>query len=235
MENTVEALMRQYLPDLTEAQARRLSLYAARLKETNEQFNLTSLTSPEEIVLLHFYDSLTLLGTGLFRPKASVIDVGTGAGIPAFPIAACTDCAVTANDATEKKLKFIKTVSEEAGLTNLSVLNGRAEELGKWASHRECYDIAVSRGVARLNILCEWAVPFVRVGGHFIAMKGSSGNEELAEAENAIRTLGGKVVSAETLDIPMFERKHMLIVIRKERPTDAAYPRPNGRIKKKPL
>ncbi len=237
MEQTPDfiSLLNRYLPGLTKQQTARLDLYARRLTETNKLFNLTALTDPEEIVLLHLYDSLTLLQAGYFLPGKKVLDVGTGGGVPAFPLAVCTECAVTANDATKKKLDFVEAAAKEAGLDNLSVLCGRAEELGKDPAYRESFDVVVSRGVARMNVLAEWCIPFVKVGGVFIAMKGSSGEEELQEAENAVRTLGGEALPILSCPIPAVSHSHTLLIIQKKRPTGAQYPRPNGRIKKNPL
>lgn len=232
---TVEELTRFYLPDLSEDAYGRLSVIAARLTEVNQSLNLTALTAPEEIALLHFYDSLSLLQTGLFDVEKSVLDVGCGGGFPSLPLAACTPCHVTANDATAKKLRFVEETAQYAGISNLSTLCGRAEELGREKLYREQYDIVVSRGVARLNILCEWCMPFCSVGGSFVAMKGRNGKDELAEAENAIRTLGGELAEVREIPIPVFDRVHTLIVIQKTAPTDDTYPRSNGRIQKKPL
>lgn len=231
----LQSLMDAFLPDLNETARNRLILFADRLEETNKQFNLTALTDPRDVVLLHFYDALTLLRTGLFLPGKTVIDIGTGAGIPAFPLAACSECAVTANDATAKKLGFLSDVAAEAGLKNLRTLNGRAEELSRDPKYRESYDIAVSRGVARLNVLLEWCLPLVRPNGYFVAMKGSGGPEELREAEHALAELGGTCETVLECPIPEADRLHTLIVIKKTGRTDPKYPRPNGRIKKKPL
>lgn len=232
---TVDELIREYLPDLPEDAYRKLSVISARLAEVNRSLNLTALTAPEEIALLHIYDSLSLLPTGLFEGEKTVLDVGCGGGFPSLPLAACTSCLVTANDATAKKLRFVEETAQTAGIANLSPLCGRAEELGREKSYRERFDIVVSRGVARLNILCEWCLPFCAVGGSFVAMKGRNGREELAEAERAIRTLGGALTEVRDVPIPLFDRMHTLIVIRKIASTDSMYPRSNGRIQKKPL
>lgn len=232
---TIEQLLETYLPDLTDEQSRRLLSIAERLTEVNRVLNLTSLTSPEEIALLHFYDSLSLLRSGLFVGERTVLDVGCGGGFPSLPLAACTSCRVTANDATAKKLRFVEETAKDVGIANLSVLCGRAEELGRQSAYREKFDVVVSRGVARMNVLCEWCLPFVSVGGWFVAMKGRGGREELAEAENAIRTLGGEVSDVLDVQIPLFDRQHTLLVVRKCTPTDETYPRSNGRIQKKPL
>ena len=124
---TIEQLIGNYLPDLTDEQSRRLLFIAERLTEVNRVLNLTSLTSPEEIALLHFYDSLSLLRSGLFVEERTVLDVGCGGGFPSLPLAACTSCRVTANDATAKKLRFVEETAKDVGIANLSVLCGRAD------------------------------------------------------------------------------------------------------------
>lgn len=231
----IDLLTRRYLPTLSEAAYARLSVIADRLLEANRVQNLTALTEPEEVALLHFYDSLSLLQTGLFNEQQRVLDVGCGGGFPALPLAACTDCRVTANDATAKKLQFVAETAKAAGIANLSTLCGRAEELGRNDEYREQFNCVVSRGVARMNILCEWCLPFVAVGGCFVAMKGNRGREELDEARHAIEVLGGQVETVSDVPIPLFDRSHTLLIIRKVSQTPALYPRSNGRIQKKPL
>ena len=230
----MDSLTRQYIPGRSEEEYGRLSVIAKRLVEVNQSLNLTSLTSPEEVALLHFYDSLTLLQTGLFDGDYSVLDVGCGGGFPSLPLAACTPCKVTSNDATAKKLNFVVDTAKLAGM-EITPLCGRAEELGKEAAYREQFDRVVSRGVARMSVLCEWCLPFVKVGGYFVAMKGNRGREELEEALNAVTVLGGQVVDVLDAPIPVFDRSHTLLVIQKVAATDEKYPRPNGKIMKKPL
>lgn len=232
---TIHELTKEYLPSLSEQSYGRLSVIAEKLLEANQNLNLTSLTSPEEVVLLHFYDSLTVLNTNLFEEDCSVLDVGCGGGFPSLPLAACTNCKVTSNDATAKKLRFVADTAKAAGITTLTTLCGRAEELGRNVSYRDSFDRVVSRGVARMNILCEWCMPFVKAGGYFVAMKGNRGREELAEAENAVKKLGGEIFDVIDAPIPVFDRSHTLLVIKKVFPTDELYPRTNGRIMKKPL
>ena len=228
-------LLDTYLPSLTDKQKEQLGIIADRLCEVNRSLNLTSLVAPEEIALLHFYDSLSLLRTGLFTPGKTVIDVGCGGGFPSLPLAVGTECRIVSNDATQKKLSFVEETAKAAGLSGLTTLFGRAEELGRLPAHREKYDLVVSRGVARMNILCEWCLPFVRVGGYFVAMKGNRGREELDEAKNAVQVLGGEIESVIDVSIPVFDRTPTLLVIKKAKPTDEKYPRMNGRILKKPL
>ena len=206
--------------------------------EENSKLNLISANDEKFLFEKHIYDSLAIK---LFFEKyniikAEILDIGCGGGFPAFPIAAVLRPEkVTALDATAKKLAFVESAAREAGLDNIVTLCGRAEELGREKEHREAYDIAVARGVARLNVLAEWALPFVRVGGMFIAMKGPKGDEETAQAGNAIRLLGGEVLGIERCEIPVFGHARTLVCIKKLRPAPGEYPRSNARIMKKPL
>lgn len=231
--NKIIEITNQYYP-LTDEQAQKLTVVSERLNAMNGVLNLTALKTDEEIAVLHFYDSLTLLKTGLFKDK-SVIDVGCGGGFPSFPLAVCSEnCAVTANDATLKKLNFVQETAKAAGISNLAVLPGRAEEIAH-AQKRESFDVAVARGVARLNVLCELCLPLVKKGGHFVAMKGSKGAEELEEAKTAIKLLGGKFIDIMQIELPLFDRQHTLIIIKKVSPTSKEYPRQYAKITKKPL
>lgn len=229
----IDVLKRYYKTD--ERAYAALETVASMLADAASKINLTALDTPEETALLHIYDSLLVSRCTDFAGR-SVIDIGCGGGFPTFPIAAVLRPEkVTALDATAKKLAFVESAAREAGLDNIVTLCGRAEELGREKEHREAYDIAVARGVARLNVLAEWALPFVRVGGMFIAMKGPKGDEETAQAGNAIRLLGGEVLGIERCEIPVFGHARTLVCIKKLRPAPGEYPRSNARIMKKPL
>ncbi len=228
-------LTKKYRPSLTEEQCKSLDIIGECLKTTNEKMNLTALTDEKGVGLLHFWDSLTLLDTNLFK-NAKIIDVGCGGGFPSLPLALCSEnCQVTSNDATAKKLNYVSETARQSGITNLKTLCGRAEELGQNKKYREAFDIAVARGVARLNILCEWCMPFVKVGGYFVAMKGEKGNEEADEALNAISVLGGELVDIINIKVPEYEYLHTLCIIKKTKATPKDYPRRNNLIQKKPL
>ena len=228
-------LTKKYRATLTDSQCSSLDIIGNCLRDKNEVMNLTALTDEKGVGLLHFWDSLTLLDTNLFKNK-SVIDIGCGGGFPSLPLALCaSDCVITSNDATAKKLAYVAETAEKAGISNLKTLCGRAEELSQKAEYRENYDIAVARGVARLNVLAEWCMPFVKVGGHFVAMKGEKGREEAEEAKKAISLLGGELVNIIDVKVPEFDYLHTLVVIRKTKQTSKIYPRRNSQIQKKPL
>ena len=229
----IDMLKRYYETD--ERAYAALETVASMLADAASKINLTALDTPEETALLHIYDSLLVSRCADFAGR-SVIDIGCGGGFPTFPIAAVLRPEkVTALDATAKKLAFVESAAREAGLDNIVTLCGRAEELSRLPEHRETYDTAVSRGVAALNVLCEWALPFVRVGGLFIAMKGRAGREEAERSAHALEVLGGEIRDITDAEIPETDHIHTLITIKKTRPTPPQYPRSNAVTGKRPL
>lgn len=195
----------------------------------NNVTNLTAITECEEVALRHFADSLTAVGK--IPTGATVIDVGCGGGFPTLPLAiARPDLAITALDSTAKKLVFVENMARKLSL-NVKTLAARAEEIPEC---REIFDIATSRAVARMNLLTELCLPLVKVGGKFVAMKGASGKEELAEAEGGITKLGGAVTGVDAFTL-LSAGERVIITVDKVAPTPPAYPRPWGKIKKKPL
>ena len=232
---SVSEYIKQYTA-LTDGELERFDKFAELLVETNKKFNLTALTDDRDMALLHFYDSLTVRRALTLTDGAEVIDIGCGAGFPSMPLAITTpNCKFTMMDSTAKKLTFISESARTLGLTNVTTLTGRAEEFSVKPEHREKYDVGLARGVARLNILSELVLPFVKVGGVFVAMKGSRATEELDEAKKGIATLGGEVEKVIPVEIPETDRVHNLIVIRKVAPTPTQYPRQYAKISKKPL
>ena len=220
--------------------ADRLEIYARLLVEWNQKMNLTAITDPVGIAVKQFADSLTvapLLPAGAFR----LIDVGTGAGFPGVPLALLRpDCRLTLLDSLNKRLVFLDTVCRETGL-DARLIHARAEEGGRRPDLREQYDVAVARAVAAMPVLCEYCLPFVRVGGRFLALKGPDADRERAEASRGIGVLGGKVAGVTAFSLPKepipgiepMERR--LIRVDKVRPTPTAYPRPSAKIAKRPL
>lgn len=219
---------------LTQEQAAQFSTYAETLVEWNKVMNLTAITDPQEIIVKHFLDSLLLFRACSLPENALLIDVGTGAGFPGLPAKIYRpDLHVTLLDSLQKRLNFLEAVCEKTGV-EVKRIHARAEDAGREPALRESYDAACARAVAALPVLCEYCLPFVRVGGCFIAMKGPGLEEELQAAGHAIRTLGGKLESTAAFTLPDGSERR-IAVIHKTAPTPKAYPRPAAKIKKSPL
>jgi 16S rRNA (guanine527-N7)-methyltransferase len=222
------------LPDLglelSEETALRLCRFGEAVVKQNEVMNLTAITQPDQVAKLHLLDSLTVLKTTDLKGK-TVIDVGCGAGFPGVPVQiACPEAKVTLLDSLGKRMAWLEQILPQLEV-EAQCVTARAEEYA--AKHREQFDIATSRAVARLNILLELTAPFVKVGGAVLAMKGAAAREELEEAKNAIQKLGLKL---ETIaDYPMDGTSHSVLVLRKVKPTPAQYPRRYAKIKQMPL
>lgn len=216
--------------NLSETEKQKFKEYADILLFYNEKFNITAITDLKQIYIKHFVDSLK--GKDILK-CGQLLDVGSGGGFPAVPLKIVNEnLSVTMLEATGKKCLFLKEVVKNLDLKNVEVINGRAEEYAFNAKFREKFDLCSARAVARLNILCEYCLPFVKIGGKFVAYKGDSG-EEVKEAENAIKTLGGKLNVVEKFLIE--DEKRSLVVIDKIKNTDGKYPRSNGKIRKSPL
>lgn len=215
---------------LSATQRAQLTEYLRLLLDATQRLNLTAITDPAEAEQRLIGESLALLE---FLPgdASSLIDIGSGGGIPGLPLAiARPQLNVTLLDATRKKVDFLRSTAEELGLRNIATLNGRAEELAQDRGRRERYDVATARAVARLAVLVELTLPFVRVGGRVLLPKGAAAADELAEAAEAIRTLGGH---GELLPAGAGELR--VIVIEKRRPTPTGYPRRTGLPHKRPI
>lgn len=208
--------------------------YYRLLVENNKKFNLTSVTDERDVCVKHFYDSVC--GAPLVPKGAKVIEIGSGGGFPSVPLKLVRDdIDFTLVEATGKKCGFLNGVKEFFRFENFTVVNGRAEELGKQPEFRECFDIAVARAVASLNSLLEYLLPFVKVGGKVICYKGSNYKEELKKAQNAIKALGGRLEKEVPYDLPDGAGSRCLVVIKKISPTSAKYPRTEAKIRKTPL
>jgi len=206
--------------------------YEEILVETNKQFNLTAITESDEVNLKHFVDSISC--QSLVPKGASIIDVGTGAGFPGIPLKIVRDdISLTMIDSLGKRVNFLNTVIDELSLDNASAYHLRAEEAGKNAKFREQFDVATSRAVANLPVLCEYCLPFVSVGGYFLALKGRDADAEVEKAEKAIKILGGKLEKVEEVFWEGLE--HRVVVIRKVCKTPAKYPRNAGKPSKEPI
>lgn len=212
----------------------RLDAFSEQLVETNRHFNLTAITEPEDMTVKHFADSLTLFSFVDFPEGAKIIDVGTGAGFPGLVLKlARPDLEVTFLDSTRKKLGFIDSVLQNAGLSG-EILHRRAEEAGQDKAFREQFDFATARAVSDLRNLAEYCLPFVKAGGYFLSMKSAGADEEIAAAKNALHLLAGKIERDEVFSLTR-EMPRRLLFIKKISQTPSKYPRPSAKIAKNPL
>lgn len=206
--------------------------YKDMLKDWNEKMNLTAITEDEEIISKHFIDSIQAFQFDELKDATTLIDVGTGAGFPGLPIKIMKpELKVTLLDSTNKKLGFLKVVTEELKLNNVEFIHSRAEDGARKIGYRDSYDIAISRAVANLSLLTELCLPYVKIGGHFIALKGPAVDQEIEDAKYAVEVLGGKIVKTMEVDIEGTDLKHNLVVIRKVKATPKDFPRSSSTIK----
>ena len=230
MKHTLMAELPTLGLSLREDQIDRLCRFGQLLLKQNQVMNLTAITEPTAVARLHFLDSLALLREEALAGK-TLIDIGCGAGFPGVPLAiAEPTLRVTLLDSLQKRVNWLKTILPELGV-DATCVAARAEEYV--AEHREAYDVATSRAVARLNILSELCLPYVKVGGKFLALKGAMAQAEADEAKTAIEAMGGRL--AEIREYPVGEAIHRIVVVEKVRPTPKAYPRKFAKIKQQPL
>lgn len=220
--------------ELTEKQLQNFYNFMNLLIEKNKVMNLTGITEPKEVILKHFIDSLTILK--YIDKNSTVIDVGTGAGFPGLPIKIAEDTIeMTLLDSLNKRINFLNEVIESNELNKIHTIHGRAEDFGKDVKYREKFDIVTSRAVASLNVLLEYMLPFVKIGGKCICMKGSNCDDEIENAKNAIKILGGEIEKIEKFTLPNSDNNRTIMIIKKVKKTERQYPRNAGIPTKKPL
>ncbi len=206
--------------------------YMQGVLEWNEKINVTSITDEKMFIVKHFLDSLTV--SSIIKEKNSIIDIGTGAGFPGVPLKIMNeDKRITVIDSINKKLNIIRDLTEKLNLTNLEIIHTRAEDLANKKEYREQYDIAITRAVSNFSTILEYMLPFVKVGGLAICMKGPNYKEELSEGKKAIEVLGGKLKEIKTIKIDEEERN--LIIIEKKEETPKKFPRGQGKPLKEPI
>lgn len=234
--NKLNENFKQLNLDVTDQQIHWFYKYYQLLNEWNKVMNLTGITDMDGVIVKHFCDSLAMFDSDLIFENKTLIDVGTGAGFPGLPMKMYEpSMEVTLLDSLNKRINFLQTVGNETELENIKYLHGRAEDYGRDESYREQYDYAVSRAVADLSILLEYCLPYVKVGGYFLALKGPKGFDELEKAENALIILGGEVKNTFSYKLPGTDIIHNIIVIKKVNPCPDKYPRRAGKPTKKPL
>ncbi len=221
---------------LSDKQQLQFEAYYDYLVAQNEVMNLTAITEYEEVLCKHFLDSLFLAQTMKEFNGKKIIDLGTGAGFPGVPLKiAFPDTEFVLMDSLNKRISFLNRVIELLDLKGITAVHGRAEEAARTKEYREQFDFCVSRAVARLASLSEFCIPFVKPGGYFISYKAGDCKEECAEAKNAIKTLGGKLIRAEEAFLPDTEIARTFVIIQKEKSTPEKYPRGQGKPLKQPL
>ncbi len=219
---------------LSKEQENQFYNYMNLLLEWNEKINLTAIVEPEEVLTKHFVDSLSI--APYINKEDKILDIGTGAGFPGIPL----KIALPLNDfclldSLNKRINFLSTVIKDLNLEKIQAIHGRAEEFAKLRDNRESYEIVVSRAVAKLNVLLEYMLPFVKVGGKCICMKSIDIEEELKEAENAIEILGGKIEKVDNITLENTDIQRKIVVIKKIKETPKKYPRKAGTPAKEPI
>ncbi|MBO8164802.1 MAG: 16S rRNA (guanine(527)-N(7))-methyltransferase RsmG [Brevibacillus sp.] len=221
---------------LEPGQMEQFDTYYRLLVEWNNKMNLTAITDEDEVYLKHFYDSLTAAFFVSLAGINNLADIGSGAGFPSLPLKICfPHLQVTIIDSLQKRIGFLELLTKELGLDGVTAVHARAEDAGHDPQLRETFELVTARAVARLNVLAEYCLPFVRVGGYFLAMKGANISFELNEAKQAIKKLGGKTDRLESFELPDGAGERNIVIIEKVTSTARAYPRKAGVPAKKPL
>ncbi|RDC50787.1 16S rRNA (guanine(527)-N(7))-methyltransferase RsmG [Acinetobacter sp. RIT592] len=214
----------------------KFSKYREILVEWNQKMNLTGIEEEKEVYIKHFLDSVAAVKKGYIKDGMSIIDVGTGAGFPGLPLRICLENSkVTLLDSLNKRINFLSEVCTNVNIDDIELIHGRAEDFGKDEKYREQYDIATARAVAGLPILMEFCVPFIKVGGYFVCLKGPNADTELEESRKAMEVLGLEFVEKIDVELPEIELKHNIVVFKKVNSTPAKYPRKAGKPVKTPI
>lgn len=237
---TNEDILRQGIKDfgidVNDQMISDLKTYRELLVEWNQKMNLTGIEEEKEVFIKHFLDSISAVSKGYIKDGISLIDVGTGAGFPGLPLKICLkNIKLTLLDSLNKRINFLQEVSNSVKLEDIEFIHGRAEDFGKNPEYREQYDVATARAVAGLTILMEFCVPFVKLGGYFVCLKGPNANLELEESKAAMDILGLEFVEKIDIELPNEELKHNILVFKKVRNTPEKYPRKAGKPAKSPI
>lgn len=235
MADLIGTYISDYKLELPETAAPAFRRYFEYLEEKNKVMNLTAISGEEEVYTLHFLDCLALFKYHDFKNE-SIIDIGSGAGFPGLPVKIAEPSVnLTMLDAQQKRINFLSETCDNIGLDGVNCIHARAEEAAFEKEMRGKFDCAVSRAVARLNVLCELCMPFVKTGGYFFAMKSVDSGEEIDEAKKAITTLGGELEAINDYTIPGTDVTHRVVVIKKVKETPSGYPRRFSKISKSPI
>jgi len=236
-EEFFEALSKKGL-ELSTTQKEQFATYFHELVETNKVMNLTTITDEDQVYLKHFYDSIVLgfVDEKLLHEDLTLCDIGSGAGFPSLPLKIINPkLKITIVDSLNKRIKFLDSLVEKLNLDNVSLVHGRAEDVGQNPQFRESFDVVTARAVAAMNVLTEFCLPLVKIGGQFVAMKSEKAPEELETAQYAIKTLGGEIKQQESVELPNDAGIRNFIFVGKKSKTPKKYPRKSGTPARKPL
>ncbi|MBB5336926.1 16S rRNA (guanine(527)-N(7))-methyltransferase RsmG [Pectinatus brassicae] len=232
----MELKAQEYGIILNDRQLEQFNIYYELLLEWNKKINLTAITEPEEVAVKHMVDSLSAWDESLLPANARAIDVGTGAGFPSIPLKIMLpDLKLTLLDSLNKRIKFLQLVTDALGLKDVKLVHGRAEEVARQKKYREKYTIAFSRAVAKMSVLSEYTLPFVKIGGYLVALKGRQYKEEIEQANNALQVLGSSIEKVKPVKLPGIDDIRAIIYVHKEKQTPAVYPRKAGTPERNPL
>ncbi|MGM9530805.1 16S rRNA (guanine(527)-N(7))-methyltransferase RsmG [Intestinibacter sp.] len=210
--------------------------YKELLVEWNQKMNLTGIEDEKEVFIKHFLDSISAVTKGYIQNGMSLIDVGTGAGFPGMPLRICLpELKVTLLDSLNKRINFLQEVASKLSIDDIEFIHGRAEDFGKNEDYREKFDIATARAVAGLPVLMEFCVPFIKVGGYFVCLKGPNANLELEESKKAMEVLGVEYIEKIDVKLPEIDLNHNILIFKKVKNTPSKYPRKAGKVSKNPI
>uniref|UniRef100_UPI0040538C7F 16S rRNA (guanine(527)-N(7))-methyltransferase RsmG n=1 Tax=Paenibacillus sp. FSL H8-0537 TaxID=2921399 RepID=UPI0040538C7F len=240
MEQTIEwfpMLMQERGIAISQHQLDQFDTYYRLLVEWNERMNLTGITEREAVYEKHFYDSVSLSFFIDMKAVNKIADIGSGAGFPSIPLKICfPHLKIVIVDSLNKRIQFLNALAEQLGIADdVSCVHGRAEDIGRLQGHRDAYDLVTARAVARLNVLNEFCLPFVRKGGLFAAMKGSQSEEEVREAGTSLKELKAAVRSEHSFTLPFEQSERHIVLIEKREATPRKYPRKAGTPLKQPI
>jgi len=236
MSEIFESNLKELGITLNAKQKKQFESYYEMLTQWNEVMNLTSITEREEVYSKHFVDSLALCRLVNLEEPKNLIDIGTGAGFPGIPLKiAFPELEVVLLDSLNKRVKFLNAVIEKLNLQGIEAIHGRAEEIARKTKYREAFDIGVSRAVSKLSVLCEYCIPYIRIGGIFVSYKSSTVEEELGDSKNAIAVLGGEIGRIDKFHLHGTDIGRSLVEIKKKKSTLKKYPRKAGTPSKEPL
>ncbi len=222
--------------DLTQEQLEQFEIYYELLVDWNQRVNLTAITDREQVFYKHFFDSLSLSFCVSLENEVKLADIGSGAGFPGVPLAiAFPNIKVTIVDSLQKRITFLEHLIERLNLKHVQCIHGRAEEIGRNENYREQFNLVTARAVARLQVLNEYCLPFVKVGGLFAAMKAVDVKKEIVEASRSLQLLGGKMERTYQFQLPFEQARREIVVVKKIKPTPKKYPRKPGMPAKQPL